>query len=141
MDAYCLLRFNYLCLKICLFASFWGLCVLVPVYATGSGDASDIDMYTLVNIKDDGGRLVRAPYPSAPSCGKAGALLNHEHSVPCPYQVDLLSGAMSETVIVGVAVGLVVGLVGATPTDLQCHWRDFTSRGAAACPHRRRPWV
>ncbi|CAM9369530.1 unnamed protein product, partial [Choristocarpus tenellus] len=51
MDAYCLLRFNRLCLRVCLFASFWGMLVLAPVYSTGSNDASTFYVITLNNVE------------------------------------------------------------------------------------------
>ncbi|CAM9963453.1 unnamed protein product, partial [Discosporangium mesarthrocarpum] len=52
MDAYCLLRFTKLCLRICLFSSFWGMLVLAPVYSTGDGNESGFYQITLANVKE-----------------------------------------------------------------------------------------
>ncbi|CAN0190073.1 unnamed protein product [Scytosiphon promiscuus] len=60
MDAYCLVRFNYLCLRICLFASFWGMLVLTPVYASqGSEEEGTIYYLTLANVESGSNTLVR----------------------------------------------------------------------------------
>lgn len=59
MDAYCLLRFHYLCLRICLFGSFWGLVVLTPLYYYGKGDAEEMYVITLANVKAGSDKLVR----------------------------------------------------------------------------------
>lgn len=59
MDAYCLLRFNYLCLRICLFSSFWGMLVLTPVYALeGSEREGSIYYVTLANVASGSNTLV-----------------------------------------------------------------------------------
>lgn len=59
MDAYCLLRFNYLCLRICLFSSFWGMLVLTPVYALeGSEEEGSIYYVTLANVPSGSNTLV-----------------------------------------------------------------------------------
>ncbi|CAM9522137.1 unnamed protein product, partial [Ectocarpus sp. 6 AP-2014] len=51
MDAYCLLRFIYLCLRICLFSSFWGMLVLTPVYVLDGSEAVNTIYYvTLANV-------------------------------------------------------------------------------------------
>ncbi|CAN0324336.1 unnamed protein product [Pylaiella littoralis] len=58
MDAYCLLRFNYLCLRICFFASFWGMLVLTPVYAlSGTEEEGSIYYLTLANVDSDSNTL------------------------------------------------------------------------------------
>lgn len=59
MDAYCLVRFIYLCLRMCFFASFWGMVVLTPVYAYGGAGAQSIDYITLANVEEGSNRLVR----------------------------------------------------------------------------------
>lgn len=60
MDAYCLLRFNYLCLRICLFSSFWGMLVLTPVYVLeGSEQEGSIYYITLANVASGSNTLVR----------------------------------------------------------------------------------
>lgn len=60
MDAYCLLRFNYLCLRICLFSSFWGMLVLTPVYALeGSEEKGSIYYVTLANVASGSNTLVK----------------------------------------------------------------------------------
>lgn len=59
MDAYCLVRFIYLCLRICMFASFWGMAVLTPIYAFGNGDATGIYYLTLANVAQSSNKLVR----------------------------------------------------------------------------------
>ncbi|CAM9992317.1 unnamed protein product, partial [Sphacelaria rigidula] len=58
MDAYCLVRFNYLCLRICLFASFWGLVVLIPLYSYGSAEAPGIYVITLAHVESGSSLLV-----------------------------------------------------------------------------------
>lgn len=59
MDAYCLLRFNYLCLRICLFATFWGMLVLTPIYAlSGSEEEGEIYYITLANVSSDSNVMV-----------------------------------------------------------------------------------
>lgn len=59
MDAYCLLRFNYLCLRICLFSSFWGMLVLTPVYILeGSEEEGSIYYATLANVSSGSNTLV-----------------------------------------------------------------------------------
>jgi Late exocytosis, associated with Golgi transport len=37
LDAYLLLRFTWMCLRICLFGTFFGMVVLVPLYYTQTG--------------------------------------------------------------------------------------------------------
>jgi Late exocytosis, associated with Golgi transport len=37
LDAYLLLRFTWLCLRICLFGTFCGMAVLAPLYYTQTG--------------------------------------------------------------------------------------------------------
>ena len=59
MDAYCLVRFNYLCLRICTFASFWGMLVLTPVYALTGSDGEGIYYLTLANVSEGSNALVR----------------------------------------------------------------------------------
>eukprot|EP00903_Cladosiphon_okamuranus_P018683 g17196.t2 len=58
MDAYCLLRFIYLCLRICLFSSFWGMLVLTPVYVLeGSEEEGSIYYVTLANVESGSNTL------------------------------------------------------------------------------------
>ncbi|CAN0461171.1 unnamed protein product, partial [Laminaria digitata] len=59
MDAYCLVRFNYLCLRMCTFASFWGMLVLTPVYALTGSERDDIYYLTLANVSEGSNTLVR----------------------------------------------------------------------------------
>lgn len=59
MDAYCVVRFTYLCLRICIFASIWGLIVLTPLYAYGNGDAEGMYVITLANVESGSPKLVR----------------------------------------------------------------------------------
>lgn len=58
MDAYCLVRFNYVCLRICIFASFWGMVVLTPLYATGHGEQVGMYVITIANVESSSKRLV-----------------------------------------------------------------------------------
>lgn len=58
MDAYCLVRFNYLCFRICLFASFWGLLVLTPLYASGTAEVEGLYVVTLAHVESGSSTLV-----------------------------------------------------------------------------------
>lgn len=58
MDAYCLVRFNFLCLRICLFATFWGMLVLTPLYWKGTAGQSGIYVITLANVEPGSNTLV-----------------------------------------------------------------------------------
>lgn len=49
LDAYMLLRFHVVCLKLCCFLSFWGLLILTPLYSTAAV-TSQWDTYTLTNV-------------------------------------------------------------------------------------------
>lgn len=49
LDAFMLLRFHVICLKLCCFLSFWGLLVLTPLYSTAA-ITSTWDTYTLSNV-------------------------------------------------------------------------------------------
>ena len=72
MDAYCLVRFIYLCLRICLFASFWGMLVLTPIYAFGDGEASGIYYLTLANVAQSSNKFVRTYNYLIPITGGVG---------------------------------------------------------------------
>lgn len=49
LDAYMLLRYHVVCLKMAIFFSFWGLLVLVPIYSTVDAEGQ-WDKYTLSNV-------------------------------------------------------------------------------------------
>lgn len=53
LDGYMLLRYLNACVRIAAFCAFWGLIVMVPVYANGSGGLTGWNQYTLANIPDD----------------------------------------------------------------------------------------
>jgi Late exocytosis, associated with Golgi transport len=49
LDAYLLLRFTWLCLRICLFGTFFGMVVLAPLYYTQTGGIAK-GFYQLVSV-------------------------------------------------------------------------------------------
>ena len=51
LDAYMLLRFTRLGTRICLFTSFFGLVVLIPVYASGDAGEIGFNRLTLNNLE------------------------------------------------------------------------------------------
>lgn len=50
LDAYMLLRYHVVCLRLCIFLSICGLVVLVPTYGTATSGHSQWDKFTLVNV-------------------------------------------------------------------------------------------
>jgi hypothetical protein len=52
LDAYMCLRYISICWKLCLFLSFWGILVLLPIYATAADYVSGNpwDQYSIVNL-------------------------------------------------------------------------------------------
>jgi hypothetical protein len=54
LDAYMMVRYLSVCFRSSLFLSFFGIVVLVPVYATAGGDAIAWNKYTLANVPDLG---------------------------------------------------------------------------------------
>ena len=50
LDGYMLLRYHTLCIKLCLFLTFWGLLVLLPVYSTVPSEIGGWDKYTILNV-------------------------------------------------------------------------------------------
>ncbi|CAM9640763.1 unnamed protein product, partial [Sphacelaria rigidula] len=58
MDAYCLVRFTSLCWRICMFASFWGLLALTPLYYNGTAKADGLYIITLANVESGSSELV-----------------------------------------------------------------------------------
>lgn len=53
LDGYMYLRFLTVCIRTACFYSFWGLIVMIPVYAQGSVGLVGWNRYTLANIPDD----------------------------------------------------------------------------------------
>lgn len=49
LDAYMLLRYQAICIKVGLFLTFFGLIFLVPIYATADGNLTEWDRYTILN--------------------------------------------------------------------------------------------
>lgn len=49
LDAYMLLRYQRVCLKLACFLSFWGVIVLVPVYSTVATTEA-WEQYTIFNV-------------------------------------------------------------------------------------------
>lgn len=53
------MRFIYLCLRICLFSSFWGMLALTPVYVLAGSEAENTMYYvTLANVPSGSDTLV-----------------------------------------------------------------------------------
>lgn len=52
LDAYMLIRYHIVSIKLCIFLSFWGLIVLLPMYYTvHSSSLSGWGKYTILNIR------------------------------------------------------------------------------------------
>lgn len=49
LDAYMLLRYQHICLKLAMFLSFWGCLVLLPLYSTAATNIG-WDQYTIFNV-------------------------------------------------------------------------------------------
>lgn len=50
LDAYMLLRYHIVCLNLCIFLSFFGLILLIPLFGTSSSHYESWDKYTLLNV-------------------------------------------------------------------------------------------
>lgn len=84
MDAYCLIRFNYLCLRISLFAAFWGMLVLTPLYINGKGTADGIYVITMANVESGSPKLVSSTRVGLRICSVAACWIQVEGTrLPC----------------------------------------------------------
>lgn len=53
LDAYMLIRYINVCLKISAFLMFWSCVLLIPIYVTSKGGQVEWNKYTIANIPDD----------------------------------------------------------------------------------------
>jgi hypothetical protein len=52
LDGYMFIRYIAVCFKISLFLTFFGLIILLPVYATAGGEMEAWGRYTVSNVPD-----------------------------------------------------------------------------------------